>query len=57
MRDAIADIVAAVDVPVTADLEAGYGDVERTVGEALAAGVAGVNLEDADLAAILRARG
>lgn len=39
-------IVAAVDLPVTADLEAGYGDPARTIGRAVAAGVAGANLED-----------
>jgi 2-methylisocitrate lyase-like PEP mutase family enzyme len=44
-------IVAAVDVPVTADLEAGYGgtaaDVARTVADAVQLGVVGANLEDA----------
>ena len=39
-------IVAAVDVPVTADLEAGYGDPPRTAAAALAVGAAGMNLED-----------
>ncbi len=39
-------IVAAVDVPVTADLEAGYGDPPGTAASALAAGAAGMNLED-----------
>ena len=39
-------IAAAVDVPVTADLEAGYGDPPRTAAAALAAGAAGMNLED-----------
>lgn len=39
-------IVAAVDVPVTADLEAGYGDPPGTAALAQAAGVAGMNLED-----------
>ena len=46
----VADIVAAVHVPVTADLEAGYGDtpdaVGRTVHRATEIGVAGANLED-----------
>lgn len=45
------EIVAAVDVPVTADLEAGYGDtpddVGRTVSRAVELGVMGANLEDA----------
>ncbi|MEU5692447.1 isocitrate lyase/phosphoenolpyruvate mutase family protein [Actinosynnema sp. NPDC020468] len=43
-------IAAVVDVPVTADVEDGYGrgpdDVRRTVVEVLAAGAVGVNLED-----------
>lgn len=46
----IARIVAVVDVPVTADLEAGYGDtaeeVGRTVALAAATGAVGANLED-----------
>src|ERR1041385_6531646 len=45
MVEAVGRIAAAVDVPVTADLEAGYGpspeDVALTVGGALAAGVVG----------------
>ena len=44
-------IVAAVGVPVTADLEAGYGDtaedVGRTVARAVDLGAVGGNLEDA----------
>jgi 2-methylisocitrate lyase-like PEP mutase family enzyme len=44
-------IVAAVSVPVTADLEAGYADtaegVGRTVAQAVERGVVGANLEDA----------
>ncbi len=39
-------IVAAVSVPVSVDVEAGYGDPARTLREVAAAGVAGVNLED-----------
>ena len=43
-------IARAVDVPVTADLEAGYGtsakDMVETVKAAIAAGVIGMNLED-----------
>jgi 2-methylisocitrate lyase-like PEP mutase family enzyme len=39
-------IVAAVDIPVTADLEAGYGDPPRTAAAAEAVGAAGMNLED-----------
>ncbi len=47
----VAGIVAAVGVPVTADLEAGYGDtpddVGRTVARAVEIGAVGANLEDA----------
>lgn len=46
MLDMVARIAAAVDLPVTADLEAGYGDVAATVRRAIAAGVVGANLED-----------
>lgn len=51
MLDHIAHIAAAVDVPVTADLEAGYGDtpgeVGATVAQAAALGAVGANIEDA----------
>ena len=51
MLDCIALIVQAVECPVTADLESGYGstadDVARTVGAAVRIGVVGGNLEDA----------
>ena len=50
MLEHVARIVAAVGVPVTADLEAGYGDtpedVGRTVARAVELGVVGGNLED-----------
>lgn len=46
MLDMIARITSAVDLPVTADLEAGYGDVATTVRRAIGAGVVGGNLED-----------
>jgi 2-methylisocitrate lyase-like PEP mutase family enzyme len=43
-------IADAVDLPVTADLEAGYGatpaDVAETIRRAIALGIAGCNLED-----------
>ncbi|MES1260385.1 MAG: isocitrate lyase/phosphoenolpyruvate mutase family protein, partial [Acidobacteriota bacterium] len=42
----IAKIVNAVKIPVTADVEAGYDDVEQTALDVLAAGAAGLNLED-----------
>jgi 2-methylisocitrate lyase-like PEP mutase family enzyme len=48
--DATARIAAAVSVPVTADIEAGYGqtpdDVARHVVEIARAGAVGINLED-----------
>lgn len=51
MLELVGRIAAAVDVPVTADLEAAYGpspeDVALTVGGALASGVVGCNIEDA----------
>ncbi len=46
----IAAIIAAVDLPVTADIEAGYGprpeDVAETIDAIIDVGAAGVNLED-----------
>jgi len=52
MVRAVARVVGAVSVPVTADIEGGYGpgaeDVAATVDAVLDAGAAGVNLEDAD---------
>jgi 2-methylisocitrate lyase-like PEP mutase family enzyme len=39
-------IVAALDVPVSADIEAGYEDVAATVTAVLQAGAVGVNIED-----------
>jgi 2-methylisocitrate lyase-like PEP mutase family enzyme len=50
----IARIVAAVDVPVSADIEAGYADVAETVAAVAAAGAVGVNLEDRASAGVLR---
>ena len=51
MLEHVGRIVAAVSVPVTADLEAGYGDtpddVGRTVALAVELGVVGCNIEDA----------
>ncbi len=50
MLEAVARICGAVAVPVTADVEAGYGaspeDAYRTAAGALEAGAAGLNLED-----------
>src|ERR671937_536905 len=46
MLSMVERIVRAVDVPVSADLEAGYGDVGETARLAMEAGAAGLNLED-----------
>ncbi|MFB4304108.1 isocitrate lyase/phosphoenolpyruvate mutase family protein [Actinomadura sp. NTSP31] len=50
MAAAVGRIADAVDVPVTADIEGGYGpdpeDVAATVEAVVAAGAAGINLED-----------
>jgi 2-methylisocitrate lyase-like PEP mutase family enzyme len=51
MIQAIRAIVQTVDIPVTADIEGGYGagsarDVAETVQAVIAAGAAGINLED-----------
>ena len=44
--DMVRRIVAAVDLPVTMDLEAGYGDAGATARRAIEVGVVGGNLED-----------
>ncbi|MEO7193538.1 MAG: isocitrate lyase/phosphoenolpyruvate mutase family protein [Pseudonocardiaceae bacterium] len=44
--DMVGRIVAAVDVPVTMDFEAGYGDAGQTARRMIAAGIVGGNLED-----------
>ena len=46
MIEAVGRIAAAVPLPVTADLEAGYGDVGETVRKAIGVGVVGANIED-----------
>ncbi|HKU58294.1 MAG TPA: isocitrate lyase/phosphoenolpyruvate mutase family protein [Gaiellaceae bacterium] len=46
MVRAASRIAAAVDVPVTADLERGYGDAPATARAAWDAGIVGMNLED-----------
>jgi 2-methylisocitrate lyase-like PEP mutase family enzyme len=50
MIERVREIVAAVTIPVTADIEGGYGprpeDVAVTVEAVIAAGAAGVNIED-----------
>jgi 2-methylisocitrate lyase-like PEP mutase family enzyme len=47
MIAAVGRVARAVDVPVTADLERGYGDVATTMTAAIEAGAVGCNLEDA----------
>ena len=44
--DMVRRIAAAVDLPVTMDFEAGYGDAGETARRAIGAGVVGGNLED-----------
>ena len=46
MIDMVGRIAAAVDLPVTADLEAGYGDAGETARRAIGVGIVGANLED-----------
>jgi 2-methylisocitrate lyase-like PEP mutase family enzyme len=48
MLAAVKRIVDGVDVPVTADVEAGYGDAGGTAERLLEIGVIGLNIEDAD---------
>ncbi|WP_291378482.1 isocitrate lyase/phosphoenolpyruvate mutase family protein [Demequina sp.] len=43
---AVAEVCGATSLPVTADLEAGYGDARATVRRAVAAGAVGANIED-----------
>lgn len=46
MIEEVRRIVAATDLPVSADLEAGYGDAAETVRRAIGVGVVGANIED-----------
>ena len=46
MLEAARRIAAAVDLPVTADLERGYGDPAGTARAAWEAGLVGINVED-----------
>ncbi|WP_449277302.1 isocitrate lyase/PEP mutase family protein [Leucobacter sp. GX24907] len=46
MIAATARIVATTELPVTADLDGGFGDPAGTVRKAIAAGVCGANIED-----------
>jgi 2-methylisocitrate lyase-like PEP mutase family enzyme len=62
MIEAVRRIVAAVTVPVNADVESGYGkgtaeDVAETVRAVVEAGAAGINLEDAIAGELLQPEG
>jgi 2-methylisocitrate lyase-like PEP mutase family enzyme len=46
MLEEVRRITTATDLPVTADLEAGYGDAAETVRKAIGLGVVGANIED-----------
>jgi 2-methylisocitrate lyase-like PEP mutase family enzyme len=48
MLAAVKRIAACVDVPVTADLEAGYEDMAKTTAGLVDSGAVGLNLEDLD---------
>jgi 2-methylisocitrate lyase-like PEP mutase family enzyme len=53
MVEAARRIAAAVDVPVTADLERGYGDPVATALNAWEAGLVGINFEDSTSAGMI----
>ncbi|HEU5036578.1 MAG TPA: isocitrate lyase/phosphoenolpyruvate mutase family protein [Nocardioides sp.] len=46
MLDMVGRIVTSTDLPVTADLEGGYGDPAETIRRAIGTGVVGANIED-----------
>lgn len=46
MLDMVGRIAASTELPVSADLDAGYGDPGDTARRAIAAGVVGANMED-----------
>ncbi|MFP3467340.1 isocitrate lyase/phosphoenolpyruvate mutase family protein [Leifsonia sp. SIMBA_070] len=46
MLDMVGRIVRVTDLPVSADLESGYGDAGETIRRAIGVGVVGANLED-----------
>jgi len=46
MIEAVGRISAATELPVSADLEAGYGDPAETIRKAIGVGIVGANLED-----------
>ena len=53
MLDSVRVVARAVNLPVTADLERGFGDAGSTVARAIEAGAVGCNLEDSDGAGAL----
>jgi 2-methylisocitrate lyase-like PEP mutase family enzyme len=53
MVEACSRIAAAVDLPVTADLERGYGDPPRTARAAWDAGLVGLNFEDSSAGSLV----
>lgn len=46
MIDAVGRIAAATELPVSADLEAGYGNPGDTIKKAIGVGIVGANIED-----------
>lgn len=46
MLDALARIVQATDLPVSADLDGGFGNAGETVRRAIGVGISGANIED-----------
>ncbi|MGZ4437215.1 MAG: isocitrate lyase/PEP mutase family protein [Nocardioides sp.] len=46
MLEAVGRIVSSTSLPVSADLEGGYGDAAETVRRAIGVGVVGANIED-----------
>jgi 2-methylisocitrate lyase-like PEP mutase family enzyme len=46
MIEEVRRIAAATHLPVTADLEGGYGDAPETIRKAIGAGIVGANIED-----------
>jgi 2-methylisocitrate lyase-like PEP mutase family enzyme len=46
MIEEVRRIVAAVELPVSADLEGGYGNAPETIRKAIGVGVVGANIED-----------
>ncbi len=57
MIEAARRIAAAVDLPVTADLERGYGDPVGTARAAWEAGLVGLNIEDSTSEGLVSASG